>query len=195
MSPSDLVLLFGFSVHLMAFPNHINSSSLLSSYPNQDSFNQNLSTRLSPLLPASRFQPAMASPWFPLVPIPLVPLPEVVPSSQVLVVPQLRGHEYSIIRNSHPYQGEEIFNSTPQVGNQSVGSLNSSGWACGFTSRIQDSPTVRDGPLASQQGFRTSGSPSLIRAPEVQVSDYNSFQRNFTNAQFSLDRICFVSIQ
>ena len=96
--------------------------------------------------------------------------------SQVPVMPQPRGHEYSIFNNSHPYQGEEIFNSTPQVGNQSVGSHNSLGWSSGFTSRIQDSPTVRDGSLASQQGLRTSRIPSPIRAPEVQVSDYDSFQ-------------------
>ena len=109
----------------MVFPNHNNSSILLGSPLNQDSFYRDLSTGNSPPLAASRFQPATVSPQFPLVQIPLVPFPEVVPNSQVPVVPQLRGCEYSITSNPHPYQGEEIFNSTPQVGNQSIGSQNS----------------------------------------------------------------------
>ena len=93
-----------------------------------------------------------------------------VPSSlgQVSVIPQPRGREYSMLNNSHPYQGEEIFNSTPQVENQSVGSHNSSGWSSGFTARLQDSPPV--------QGFRMSRIPSPIRGPLVQVSVQDSFQ-------------------
>ena len=106
-----------------------------------------------------------------------------VQSSQVPVVPQLRGREYSIFNNSHPYQGEEIFNSTPQVENQSIGSHNSSGWSSGFTARLQDSLPV--------QGFRMSRSPSPIRAPEVQVSVPDSFQRIITSAKIALDRIDF----
>ena len=67
-------------------------------------------------------------PWYSLAPHPLVPPYGVVPSSlgQVPVVPEPWGHEYSMFNNSHPYQGEEIFNSTPQGENQSVDSHNSS---------------------------------------------------------------------
>ena len=98
----------------MAFPNHNNSSILLGSPSNQDSYYRDLSTGNSPLA-ASRFQPATVSPLFSLDQIPLVPLPEVVPISQVPVVPQPRGHEYSISGNPHLYQGEENFNSTPEA--------------------------------------------------------------------------------
>ena len=157
----------------MVNPIHNSSSFLLGSPVNQDSFYQNLSSGNSPPLAASRFQPAIVSHWFPLVKIPLVqiplvPFPEVVPNSQVPVVPQPRGCEYSVTSNPHPYQGGEIFNSAPQVENQSIGSHNSSGWFPGLTSRLQDSLPI--------QGFRTSKSPSPIRAPEVQVSVPDSSQ-------------------
>ena len=118
-------------------------------------------------------------------------LPEVVPSLQVPVVSQPRGSEYLITSSPHPCQGGGNFNSTPQAGNQSVGSQNSSGWSSGFTSRIQDSSTAQDVPLDKQQGFRMSRSPSPIRAPEVQVSDFDSFQWIFANTQASLEQIHF----
>ena len=123
-----------------------------SSYPgspvDQDSYNRDLGSG------SSRFQQATVSPWLPLVP--LVPFLEVVPILQVLVVSQPRGSEYLKTSNPLPYQGGEIFNSTLQVGNQSVGSQNNSGWSSGFTSRIQDSSTAQDVPLDQQQGFRMS---------------------------------------
>ena len=106
---------------------------------------------------SSRFQQATVSPRLPLVP--LVPFPEVVPILQVPVVSQPRGSEYLITSNPLPYQGGEIFNSTLQAGNQSVGSQNNSGWSSGFTSRIQDSSTAQDVPLDQQQDFRMSRIP------------------------------------
>ena len=45
--------------------------------------------------------------------------------------------------------------------------------------------------LAQQQGLLMSRRPSPIRTPEAQVSDFNSFQQIFTNAQISIDRIYF----
>ena len=73
-----------------------------------------------------------------LSPLPLVPPFGVVPTSlgQVPVVHQPWGLEYSMLNNSHPYQGEEIFNPIPQGENQNVDIHNSSGWSSGFTTRL-----------------------------------------------------------
>ena len=135
MSPSTILSQYSsLSTHLMASPPSSNSSynlgsSQLFSRQIQDILNHTHNTGLAPPVAVS-----MAPlPLYSLAPHLLVPPYSLVPSSQVPVVPQPRGHEFSIFNNSHPYQGEEIFNSTPQVENQSVGFHNSSGWSSGFT--------------------------------------------------------------
>ena len=102
------------------FSYNLGSSQSLSGWI-QDSLNQTHNAGLAPPVAVS-----MAPlPLYSLDPHLLVPPYSVVPNSQVPVVPQPRGHEYYLFDNSHPYQGEEIFNSTPQVENNSVGSHNS----------------------------------------------------------------------
>ena len=161
----------------MASSSHHSFSSHPGSPVGQDSYYQDLSSG------SSRIQPATFFPQFSLVP--LVPFPQVVPILQVPVVSQPRGSEYLI--TTLPYQGGEISNLSLQVGNQSVGSQNNSGWSSGFTSRIQDSSIAQDVPLDQQQGFRMSRSPLPIRAPEVQVSDFDSFQQIFASAHALLE--------
>ena len=118
----------------MASPHPYNSSSNLGSSSSQDSLNQNQSLGL--------------------VSLPVTATTTTTTTTTIYqpVVLQLIGHEYRTSCNPHPKQGKEIFNSTPQGENQSIGSHNSSGWSSGFTARIQDSPLVQDGPRASLQG-------------------------------------------
>ena len=160
----------------MASSSHHSFSSHSGSPVGQDSYYRDLGSG------SSRFQQDTVSTCLPLVPL-------VVSILQVPVVSQPRGSEYLITSYPLPYQGGEFIKPTLQVGNQSVGSPNNSGWSSGFTSRIQHSSSLKDVPLDQEQGFRMARSPSPIRAPEAQVSDFNSLQQFFSNTMASVDNI------